>query len=393
MYSQRLRWNLPANRLAQIWAEKKSHGLSILDLTASNPTAADLLYDERELLLPLADPASALYEPNPRGLRRAREAVAGYYADRGELIDPRNLFLTTSTSEAYAYLFKLLADPGDEILAPLPCYPLLDYLTALESVHLRHYPLRYTEAQGWRIDGAALENLVTTKTVAFVLVHPNNPAGSFVKAPELARVNALCAEHHLALICDEVFLDYAVSHETAPPASLVMNDQSLTFVLSGLSKVCALPQMKLGWIHVNGAEALRAEAMARLEFISDTYLSVGTPVQHAAEKMLALRHGRQQQIRLRIATNEACLRANCRDRQSCQVLLREGGWYAVLAIPAEISEEDLAVDLLQQENVFVHPGYFFDFPTSGFLVLSLLTPPEIFSEGVGRVMKMIVDGG
>ncbi len=388
MFSQRLPWPLTTNRLNLAREEKKAAGVEILDLTESNPTHAGLIYNEAELLRALSPPESIKYEPDSRGLEPARTAVASYYAERGEAVDLQNLFLTASTSEAYAYLFKLLANPGDEILAPLPCYPLLDFLAALESVHLQHYPLRYDETQGWQIDFAVLENLITTKTVALVLVHPNNPTGSFLKTHELARLNALCLEHHLALLCDEVFLDYA-SDANARPASLVSNQATLTFVVSGLSKISALPQMKLGWIYVAGPEAWCQEASTRLEFIADTYLSVGTPVQHAAEKLLALRHDMQRQIQARTQANLAFLLELCRTRPNCRVLLREGGWYAVLKIPPEISEERFCVSLLKEGNVFVHPGYFFDFAQPGFLVLSLLTPPRIFQEGTQRMLTRL----
>ncbi|MGH7495487.1 MAG: pyridoxal phosphate-dependent aminotransferase [bacterium] len=389
MFSQRLTWNLAVNRLNRALAEKQSNGAGILDLTESNPTRAGFNYSETAWLPALANPRSRRYDPSPHGLPTARAAVAAYYAARSERVDPQNLFLTASTSEAYAYLFKLLADPGDEILAPLPCYPLLDFLAALESVQLQHYPLQYEAEKGWHIDFATLANVVTTRTAALVLVHPNNPTGSFVKPHEIAQLNALCAEHALALICDEVFLDYASGDERHPPLSLVSNGEVLTFVVSGLSKIAGLPQMKLAWIHVNGPDEARVAALERLEYVADTYLSVGTPVQWAAEELLAVRHELQRQIRARLDTNYAFLLETCRRRQRGEVLLRQGGWYAVLGIPAEISEEEFAVNILVQENVLVHPGYFYDFPRPGFLVLSLLTPIEIFQEGVVRIFARL----
>jgi aspartate/methionine/tyrosine aminotransferase len=389
MFSRRLEWNFASNRLDRVLEKKQIGGVDILDLTESNPTRAGFIYGEGRWLHALANPRSARYQPDPQGLLSARAAVAAYYAARGESIAAQNLFLTASTSEAYAYLFKLLTDPGDEILAPLPCYPLLDFLSELDSVQLRHYPLRYDEKKGWHIDFATLENVVTTKTAAIVLVHPNNPTGSFVKPHEMAQLNALCAEHDLALICDEVFLDYARGDVENAPASLVANGAVLTFVLSGLSKIAALPQMKLAWFHVNGPEEARAEAMARLEFIADTYLSVGTPVQCAAEKLFEVRYDLQRQIHARLEANYAFLLKACGLGRRGEVLAREGGWYAVLRIPEEIPEEEFAVGLLEQENVFVHPGYFFDFPRPGFLVMSLLTPVEIFQEGVARLLARL----
>lgn len=392
MFSQRLAMNLEANRLHRAREKKKSAGIAVLDLTESNPTRAGLLYNEPEVRRALADPKSMRYDPDAHGLLPARAAVAGYYAGRGETIDPAALFLTASTSEAYAFVFKLLADPGDEILAPLPCYPLLDFLTALEAVQLRHYPLRYAGSTGWEIDLNALAHVITTKTRAIVLVHPNNPTGSFVKPRELARLNELCMEHDLALICDEVFLDYSGVQGGPRRPSLVSNREALTFVLSGLSKICALPQMKLGWLYVNGPAVLRAEAIGRLEYIADAYLSAGTPVQHAAPGLLASRYEVQRQIHERVAANEAALQAACRALPECNVLPREGGWYAVIEIPPEIPEEEFAVTLLERENVFLHPGYFFDFPRRGFLVLSLLTPARFFEEGVHKMCGALSAG-
>ena len=387
MFSSRLAWPLTANRLSRVWEEKKSTGAAILDLTESNPTHAGLAYDEPGILRALAHAQTLHYEPDARGLLPAREAVAEYYGEHGAPVDPRGLVLTASTSEAYAYLFKLLANPGDEILVPAPSYPLLDFLAALEMVKVRHYPLSYDPQRGWEIDLDTLAHVITTKTVAIALVHPNNPTGSFVKPHELERLNALCIEHDLALVCDEVFLDYGAA--SATPASMVLNREALTFVLSGLSKVSALPQMKLGWIHVHGPETLRAEAQTRLEFIADTYLSVSTPVQHAARELLALRREMQRQIQTRTQANEAALLEVCRRQPEREVLRREGGWYAVLRLPPEISEEECVVSLLQRDAVLAHPGYFFDFPQHGFLVLSLLPPTEVFQEGVARILARL----
>ncbi len=389
MFSSRFTFSLTTNRLSEVLERKRANRERVLDLTESNPTRAGFAYEEAEISAALAQPQALLYEPEPRGLLSARKAVAEYYRARSEHVEAQHVHLTASTSEGYAYLFKLLANPGDEVLVPQPAYPLLDFLTALESVRLIHYPLRYEERLGWQIDFAKLAACVSTQTVAIVVVNPNNPTGSFIKQKELQQLNALCAEHSLALISDEVFLDYSEGENALRVSSLVGNREALTFVLSGLSKISALPQVKLGWIHVSGPEALRAEAQERLDFIADTYLSVSTPAQHAAQRLLALRHHMQKQIQQRCRENERYLREQCARAPECRVLKREGGWSAIMAIAKEFSEEEFTVSLLEEDDVLVHPGYFFDFPQSGYLVASLLTPQTVFQEGIARMMKRL----
>ncbi|MEK7729510.1 MAG: pyridoxal phosphate-dependent aminotransferase [candidate division KSB1 bacterium] len=388
LFSSRFTFSLATNRLGGILERKRAQREHILDLTESNPTRAGLVYDEAEILAALSQPQTLRYEPEPRGLFSARQAVAAYYRARGEQVTAEHIHLTASTSEGYAYLFKLLADPEAEVLVPQPAYPLLDFLTALESVRLVHYPLCYEAAHGWRIDLEQLALTISTKTVAIVLVNPNNPTGSFIKQEELRELNTICAEHNLALICDEVFSDYGEGEDEQRVPSLVGNDETLTFVLSGLSKVSALPQMKLGWIHVSGPAALREEAQERLDFIADTYLSVSTPVQHAAKRLLAQRDSLQAQIQARCRANETWLRAECARLPNCHMLKREGGWYAIIEMRLPFDEEEFTVRLLEAENVLLHPGYFFDFPKSGFLVVSLLTPEEIFQRGVAALCTM-----
>ncbi len=385
IFSSRFHFSLATNRLSAALERKRAARETIFDLTESNPTRAGLQYDENEILAALAQTQNLLYEPDPRGLPAAREAVAQYYRARGEPVVAENIHLTASTSEAYAYLFKLLADPGAEVLVPQPAYPLLDFLTALESVRLIHYPLRYDATHGWQIDLEKLAASISTKTVALVCINPNNPTGSFIKQKELRALNQLCIEHDLALICDEVFADYGVGAEEQRVPSLAGNDAALTFVLSGLSKISALPQVKLGWIHVSGPAALRHEAQERLDFIADTYLSVSTPAQHAAARLLAQRTSLQAQIQKRCAVNEHRLRAACRALGSIEVLQREGGWYAIMRGSNAFAEEQLVLKLLEEDNVLVHPGYFFDFPGTGYLVLSLLTPENIFHTGLQRL--------
>lgn len=298
-------------------------------------------------------------------------------------MDPSRILLTASTSEAYAYLFKLLADPGDEILTPRPSYPLFEYLAALESVAVRQYPLRYDGA--WHIDFDALERSITPRTRAIVVVNPNNPTGSFLKQPELARLEKLAAAHDLAILADEVFSDYSIAPENDRAESLIGDREALTFSMSGLSKIAGLPQLKLGWVVASGPGA--AEALERLELIADTYLSVSTPVQIAAPRILAAAAIVKDQIRERTASNVALLRTTLRG-SAYSVLNVEGGWYAVVQAPQTISEEDRVLGLLRDCDVLVQPGFFFDFEREAFLVLTMLTEPAIFADGVGRLKAL-----
>lgn len=388
MFSTRFKWNLQVNRLAQLIAEKKQAGARILDLTESNPTRAGFDFPETEILPALAQTPAMLYEPQPKGLLVARRAVAAYYTERGFTVDPERIHLTASTSEAYSYLFKLLADQGDNVLVPQPSYPLFDFLAALEGVELRPYELHYIHPGGWQIDFDSIEQVLTPKTRAIILVNPNNPTGSFLKREELQRLNEICARRELALIVDEVFSDYAFSDDEKRAASLVESSDALTFVMSGFSKILALPQMKLGWIVTNGPAGLRDEAIERLDLIADTFLSVGAPVQHAAPHWLGLRAGLQQQILDRVKGNHDWLAGQV-ENTACRLLAVEGGWYAALEIPRHYPEEELVLRLLAEENVLVHPGYFFDFPREAFLVFSLLPAPDTFQLASERVLARI----
>ncbi|MDZ7269648.1 MAG: pyridoxal phosphate-dependent aminotransferase [candidate division KSB1 bacterium] len=392
MFSSRFTWSLHANRLSRVLEARHAAGQDVLDLTESNPTRAGFDYSAETILAALAQPQALVYEPSPRGLSPARAAIAGYYASLGHAVDPEALHLTASTSEAYAFLFKLLADPGDEVLAPQPSYPLFDFLTALEAVKLLHYPLHHDRQAGWRIDLERLAAMISTKTRALLVVNPNNPTGSFLKQEERQALNALCREYDLALISDEVFADYGHGDDPQRVTTLIDNHAVLTFVLGGLSKTLGLPQMKLAWIHVAGPADLAVEARERLDFIADTYLSVGTPVQQATPRLLALRREIQQQIRQRVAANERHLREQCHGRHGVRLLPREGGWYAVLALPPSVREEEFTLALLAQDHVLVHPGYFFDFAQEGFLVVSLLTRPAVLQEGTTRLLARLARG-
>ena len=384
-FSRRTDWKLSPNRFSAALDEMRVSGQEILDLTISNPTRAGISYDQSSILDSLRNVQSLDYDPQPKGLLCAREAVAEYYCDRGEQIHPASLVLTSGTSEGYSYVFRLLANPGDEILVAKPSYPLFEFLADLQDVKLVPYPLIYDH--GWQIDFHSLENAITPASRAVVLVHPNNPTGSYVSEQERGRLNDFYRAQGLALIVDEVFLDYSLDGASHP--SFATNEGALTFTLSGLSKISALPQMKLAWIAVSGPELTTQEAMPRLEVIADTYLSVSAPVQHATRTMLQQRNVIQPQICARVRENLAELDRQLSQQQSCTRLAVAGGWYAVLHVPVTQTDEDLAINILRETHVLVHPGHFYDFPQDGFLVFSLITSADEFSKGVERILRLI----
>ena len=384
MSSRRLRWELHPNALSLALSQRLSGGLPVLDLTGTNPTQVGLVYEEQRILAALANPRGLLYQPEPRGLAPAREAVSRYYAEaHGANIDPSRVLLTASTSESYALLFKLLCDPGDCVLVPQPSYPLFEYLTALEGVRAVPYPLAYDGE--WHIDLPALAAAVDSqpRARALLVVSPGNPTGAFLKQGERERLSDLCARHGCALIADEVFADFGRDDWTpaAPDAAAVRtvaaHDDVLAFSLSGLSKACGLPQLKLGWCVASGPPAEVELALQRLELIADTYLSVATPVQHAAAELLETRHSFQAQLRVRLGRNRTALARARGPLARWDPLRSEGGWSAILSVPRERSEEQWALALLDQ-GVLVHPGYFFDLPGAQ-LVVSLISPEEAFA--------------
>jgi len=385
MFSSRIQWNSRQNRLTQLLAAKRSAGAEILDLTESNPTRAGLAYSS-EILRAFDDPRMLVYKPEPAGALEAREAVAAYYAARGLDVQPGQILLTASTSEAYAYLFKLLADSGSEVLAPRPSYPLFELLAGLEAVEVRQYPLVYHG--GWSIDMDALREAVSSRTKAVVVVNPNNPTGSFVKRQELRTLCQICEARGIALISDEVFSDYAFAPDPERIASMTTVQNCLAFSLSGLSKVAGLPQMKLGWIAVSGPAKLRSSALERLEWIADTYLSVGSPVQCAAPRLMASGETAQRQIRSRTTSNLALL-CEALAGSPAGMLAVEGGWYATVQLPRIRSDEEWALELLARRNVLAQPGFFYDFDAEALLVLSLLTRPEPFQEGIVQLLAML----
>lgn len=377
-FSSRLPKSLEPNEFTKILEEKRATGQKLLDLTQSNPTTAGFAFAS-VTPLPLHKVTANRYEPLARGMKEAREAIRGYYQINNHgPIDSEDLLLTASTSEAYSFLFKLLTDPGDEILIPAPSYPLFDFLATLENVRPSRYMLHEDDAGHWRIDFTSLEQEISRLTRAIVVVNPNNPTGSYMTYAELQKLSELCQTHGLALIVDEVFLDYQKLGGSAKPCSAIVSSAALTFTLSGFSKILALPQAKLSWIHTNGPEPAKEMAKQRLEFIADTYLSVGSMIQHAAPSLLSCRGRIQQEILARIQTNESLLQA----QMGLAPCLREGGWYAIINLPENISDEHCCLDLLKNFSLIVHPGFFYDFVENNRIVVSLITPEEDFRQGL-----------
>ena len=385
MFAKRTTWNLTRNRYTDALDRYRAGGRPLIDLTASNPTDIGLQYETERILRALANPQALAYEPAPQGLPSARQAVSRYYQGKGVAVPPERILLTVSTSEAYSYCFRLLCDPGDEVLVPQPSYPLFEFLADLQDVKLKPYELIYDH--GWQIDFHSLECALCASTRAVLVVHPNNPTGSFVKPEEKDLLSRICSERDLAIIADEVFLDY--SFRSGPPVSFAGNHQALTFTLSGLSKISGLPQMKAAWMTVSGPAQLASAALARLEVIADTYLSMNAPTQWALPELLASRQGIQNQLQSRLAANLAELDRQLQAQKLCSRLEVEGGWYAVLRAPVTRSDEDLAIELLDCEGVLVQPGHFYDFAAEGYAIISLITPPDVFSEGIRRFLSFL----
>jgi len=399
-FSERTGWNTEESDLARAHRLRRESGLPIADLTASNPTRCGFKYPD-SLLDALADGRALDYDPQPRGLLAAREAVCRYYADQGVALDPGQVVLTTSTSEAYSFLFRLLSDPGGEILVPQPGYPLFDFLATLDDVRIKAAPLVYDD--GWQIDFEGLRRALSAQTRAIVVVHPNNPTGHFTKPWEAEELARICLEQGLSLIVDEVFLDYVEAGNKGPreqgnkkagtegprdqgnerPRSFAAGLEGVpVFVVSGLSKIAGLPQMKAAWIAVTGPE--KAQALERLEVIADTLLSINAPVQWALPRWLANRAEIQEQIRRRVSANLAELDRQLATLPTLQRLAVEGGWYAVMRVPALGPDEQTVLALLER-GVWVHPGYFFGLPESGWLVVSLLGEEAEFDAGMVTV--------
>jgi alanine-synthesizing transaminase len=387
MFSTRTNWHRAVNDLTRVLGEVRASGQELFDLTVSNPTEAGIRPDPEAILAALANPDSLHYDPQPRGLFEARKAVCHYYRESHRVFDlnPDQLILTTSTSEAYSYVFRLLCNPADEILVPKPSYPLFEFLADLADVKLVPYPLIYDH--GWQIDFDSLYKATTPRTRAVIVVHPNNPTGSYASEREKAALNNFCNDYGAALIVDEVFLDYSHDGESRP--SFATNTDALTFTLSGVSKISALPQMKFAWLATTGPKEAVDEAGARLEVIADTYLSMNAPIQLAAPIFLEERKAIQPIVVDRLRTNLAELDRQLPNHPACERLQTEGGWYVVLRVPVLGSDEELAIRLVRHAQVSVHPGHFYDFVRDGYLVLSLITEPQIFRDGVTRLLQFV----
>jgi aspartate/methionine/tyrosine aminotransferase len=384
MFSDRTGWNLAQSKLSAALNAHRETGKPLIDLTESNPTECGFHYESKQILAALNNPGSLIYEPIAQGLPAAREAVAVYYRSRGGRLDIADIFLTTGTSEAYSFLLRTLCNAGDEVLIPQPGYPLLNFLADIQDVTLRRYPLLYDF--GWQIDFHALRQAITSRSRAIAVVHPNNPTGHFCKPDEMARLNEMCAKQGIAIIADEVFLDFALDGKSRD--SFTSNDQALTFTLSGLSKIAGLPQMKVAWLVAGGPKDLKDQAVARLEMIADTYLSMNAPIQLGLKTLMGQRVTFQEQCLSRTKSNLEQLDKLLSAQKLCTRLELEGGWYAVLKVPITESDEELALELLKNRGVYVHPGHFYDFPSDGYLVVSLITREPEFAAGITALVEL-----
>jgi alanine-synthesizing transaminase len=385
--SRRLRWEQACNALAVEMEARKARGQTTIDLTESNPTKVGLPYPEAELAEILRQSSSADYPPHPLGLPEAREALAAALTKPDDQVSPDDLVLTASTSEAYSYLFKLFGDPGDEILTAAPTYPLLDELAPLDGLALRHF--RLEPGPRFALDAGEIERALSPRTRVLVLVHPGNPTGTFLTQTEQDGVVELCAAHRLPWISDEVFADYALEKDAGRAGAAAAREETLGFSLGGLSKSGGLPGWKLGWIRVGGPAAERRRIIAALERVADAYLSVSTPVQRALGGVLAIAPGIRAAILERLRHNLAVLEGALERLPEVDLYRPEGGWSAVLRVPCLLADEELVFGALRQTGVLVHPGYFFDFATEGFLVLSLLPEPARFFEGARMLTEYL----
>lgn len=386
MFSQRTSWDSEKNRITLLCDRIKRQGSPFFDLTQSNPTRCGFEFPAKELSRSLVNEENFIYQPDSKGLVKARKQVARYYKSKEIDVLSEHIILTSSTSEGYSFLFRLLADVGEEILFPQPGYPLFPFLTELNDARMVRYPLRLDK--NWPVDLNQLEASITENTKAIVLVNPNNPTGSYISDEEIAKINEICLKHNLCLICDEVFLDYDLENNTNK-RSVLGKSRVLTFVLSGLSKILAMPQMKLSWIVVAGEDDLVEKAVKRLEIISDTYLSVNTPVQHALGQWFLQKEVIQGLIRLRVKENLLTLEKQCSNHRRIELIKPQGGWYAIVKVKGYVCEEEFVFSLLKDFHVYVHPGYFYDFTQDGFFVLSLLPLKNIFEEGVNMMLSKL----
>ncbi len=380
--SRRLKWNTPLTPFSEAILQQRQQAGEPLDLTSSNPTAVGLAYPDREIASALSGISSLSYDPQPLGQWEAREAISAYYRERGFAVGPDRIVVTASSSEAYSYLFKLLCDPGDEMLSPRPSYPLFEYLAALDSIRVQPYWLTYDGA--WYADLDELDARITDRTRGIILVNPNNPTGNFLKPAEADRLCSLAGDRSLPLISDEVFMDYNLWGSTQPVLSLAGRSDVLSFSLSGLSKSAGMPQMKIGWIVINGPSDQVEAARHGLELIADTYLSVSSPCQLALPQLISLGAGVRSCIRERILRNAQALQ-DLLQGAPAHPLYTEGGWSSIIQLPQTRSEEDWTMRLLTRYGVIVQPGYLFDMPSEPFAVVSLLTPIGTFVEGITAI--------
>ncbi|VAW13366.1 Aminotransferase, class I and II [hydrothermal vent metagenome] len=385
-FSHRTDWELQENRLTQLHHDLLEKKEEVFDLTISNPTLCQFDYSPKKILEGFQSSKNLVYEPSSCGNVSAREEVVRFYKKRGVCLSCDQIVLVSSTSEAYGFLFRLLTNPGDKVLFPRPSYPLFQFLSDLNDVSLEAYSLQYNQC--WSVDVDNLRQTIDAKAKAVVCVNPNNPTGSFIKKQELQIFNELCVEHNCALISDEVFADFGFEEDT-DRISLTGNKDVLTFILGGLSKTLGLPQMKLSWIVVSGPTDDVSRSLERLEIIADTYLSVNTPAQNALGQWLQLTGFVQNQIRNRIERNYQFLKEQMELVQRCSLFFAEGGWYAVLSVDTELSEEGFVIDLLKEKHVLVHPGYFFDFDQESVIVVSLLLKNKDFIEGINRIVTYL----
>lgn len=385
-YSQRLSWSFSANSLTQLLAGKRAAGTPLFDLTVSNPTQCLPDYPHEEIQQAFGQIQDFSYHPDPFGSELARSAIADYYRGHAISIAPHQLLLTASTSEAYTHLFKLLCDPGDEILTPLPSYPLFDYLAALESVRTVPYHLRYDGA--WHLDFSSLRLGINNRTKAIIVVNPNNPTGTFCTSAEQSELLQLAKQFRLPIISDEVFADYRITPGMQLAKPFADNDDVLSFSLNGLSKAAGMPQMKLAWIALGGPAEARRTARERLEIIADTYLSVGTPVQYGLPRLLAIGDSIRQRLLQTIKRNLAVVDESVKNT-AIQRLRLDGGWSVILQLPRIMTEEHWVRELLLEQDVLVQPGYFFDMESEAYIVLSLITPEDRLIAGVERICAQV----
>lgn len=385
IFSSRTNWDLSPNPLTRLLKEKQRAKIHILNLTQSNPTKCGFEYPEVCISKALTQPSIFSYNPHPKGLLEARKAIADYYQRQDVHTDPEQIFLTASTSEAYSFIFRLIANPGDSVLVPRPSYPLFDFLADINDIELKPYALTYDH--DWYLDRDSILKAITPQTKAILIVNPNNPTGSYIHGNEAGELIRNAKKYNLAIISDEVFFDY--NFHPTPAQSFARTSEVLTFTLNGLSKLAALPQMKVAWVIVNGPSSILSKAIERLEVITDNFLSVGTPIQLALPKILKIYPNLQNQIKRRLELNRQFLKEEIVRHPTCEYLHAQGGWYAILKVPKVYSDDDWSLSILEKENVLVHPGHFYHFDQDGYLVMSLIPPPKDFQEGVEKVLHHI----